>query len=124
MPWPTRPRTEPAASPVPRGGPAIPSRTDPASPDARCAFRPARGGPCPRCRATWGRPASRPAPARRCSVVGLLQLLQHAIDALRMLDPAVQMEVQLGTRAQGQLVRELRAQVARRARESLERLRL
>src|SRR6266550_4216477 len=58
------------------------------------------------------------------SVVRLLQLLEDPVDVLRVLQPAVQMEMQLGAGPQMQLFRELRPQKPRGARQPFERLRL
>src|SRR5207245_9255674 len=100
------------------------ARTGRACPAGPRAARRARDARCRRRHATWDRLASRPGPVRRFSVVRLLQLLQDAVDVLRVLESAIQMKMQLRTRAQMQLFRELRPQNARGTRESLHRLRL
>src|SRR6266568_6199378 len=124
MSWAIPPRTARAASPDLPPAPTAPSRTDPASPDVRRAVRRARDGRCRRRHGTWGRRVWPPGPAHRVSVVRLLQLLQDPIDVLRVLEPAVQVEMQLRARAQMQLLGELRPQKPRGARQALERRRL
>src|SRR5260370_1186139 len=109
---PTPPRTAPAAWPGPRRSPAAPRRTDRACPDDRPARYRGRVARCPRRRATWARPgppASPPAPHPK-SAWALLELPQHLIDALGVLEAAVELEAQVGRHAQGQLARPLGAE--------------
>src|SRR5260370_31257497 len=124
MSWPTPRRTAPAGWPGARGAPGAARRTDRACPGDRPAQCRGRAARCPRRRATWARPgppASPPAPPPK-SAGALLELLQHLIDPLGVLESAVELEAQVGRHPQGQLARQLGAEEPGGARQAFERL--
>src|SRR5439155_179557 len=104
-------------------GPPAPPRTGRACRGVRPAAWRARDAPDRPRRETWVLRASRRAPRRR-SARALLDLLEHGVDPLGVLDAAIELEAQLGAGAQAQLAGQLGAQERRGTAETLERLRL
>src|SRR5206468_10820140 len=107
----------------PRRGPTAAPRTGRACRGVRPAAWRARDAPDRPRRETWVLRASRRAPRRR-SARALLDLLEHGVDPLGVLDAAIELEAQLGAGAQAQLAGQLGAQEPRGTAETLERLRL
>src|SRR6184192_766497 len=122
-PWPSRRRRPPDGSRGPRRRPTAPPRTGRACRGVRPAAWRARDAPDRPRRETWVLRASRRAPRRR-SARALLDLLEHGVDPLGVLDAAIELEAQLGAGAQAQLAGQLGAQEPRGTAETLERLRL